>query len=180
MSHRREFEIAFVGLKPGNHIFEYRIDDKFFVPYGEQDFVNCTANIKLNLEKNAGFMLLKFDVDGKAEVNCDRCGNSLPMQLWVEFTLIVKLVEEPEKMNETEEDPDVFYISRGESHLHIADWIFEFVNLSFPLQKMCAESEMGGPKCNVEVLAQLKKMAEQALTESNTVWKGLDQFKHLD
>ena len=180
MSHRREFEIAFVGLKPGNHIFEYRIDDKFFVPYGEQDFINCTANIKLNLEKNAGFMLLKFDVDGKAEVNCDRCGNSLPMQLWDEFTLIVKLVDEPEKMNETEEDPDVFYISRGESHLHIADWIFEFVNLSFPLQKMCAASEMGGPKCNIEVLAQLKKMAEQALTESNTVWKGLDQFKHLD
>jgi hypothetical protein len=45
---------------------------------------------------------------------------------------------------------------------------------------MCAAAEMGGPKCNVAVLEQLKKMAEQAFTESNTVWKGLDQFKHLN
>jgi len=51
MSHRREFEIAFVGLKPGIHVFEYGIDDQFFVPYGEQDFINLEANVKLSLEK---------------------------------------------------------------------------------------------------------------------------------
>jgi uncharacterized metal-binding protein YceD (DUF177 family) len=90
-------------------------------------------------------------------------------------------VEEPDQMNETEEDPDVYYISRGESHLHLADWIFEFVNLSFPLQKMCAESEIGGPKCNKEVLEKLRKMEEDAQKEPpTTIWKGLDQFKNLD
>ncbi|HQR92170.1 MAG: hypothetical protein B7Y15_11890 [Bacteroidetes bacterium 24-39-8] len=181
MSHRREFEIAFVGLKPGIHEYEYQINDKFFAPYGPQDFENCEAKVKLKLEKNTGFMQLKFDVDGRADVNCDRCGNGLPMQLWDEFNIIVKIVEEPDQMNETEEDPDVYYISRGESHLHLADWIFEFVNLSFPLQKMCAESEIGGPKCNKEVLEKLRKMEEDALKEPpTTVWKGLDQFKNLD
>ncbi len=126
-------------------------------------------------------MQLKFDVDGHADVNCDRCGNGLPMQLWDEFNIIVKIVDEPEKMNETEEDPDVYYISRGESHLHLADWIFEFVNLSFPLQKMCKEEEFGGPKCNTEVLEKLRKMEEAAMKDTTpTVWKGLDQFKNLD
>ncbi len=48
-------------------------------------------------------MQLKFDVDGRADVNCDRCGNGLPMQLWDEFNIIVKIVEEPDQMNETEE-----------------------------------------------------------------------------
>jgi hypothetical protein len=93
MSHRREFEIAFVGLKPGVHEYEYQINDQFFVPYGEQDFQNCEAKIKLKLEKNTGFMQLKFDVDGHADVNCDRCGNGLPMQLWDEFNIIVKIVD---------------------------------------------------------------------------------------
>lgn len=51
MSHRREYEIAFVGLKPGIHVYEYRVDDKFFAPYGKQDFSNCDANIKLSLDK---------------------------------------------------------------------------------------------------------------------------------
>jgi len=180
MSQRREYEIAFVGLKPGMHVFEYRVEDKFFVPYGEQDFTNCIANIKLSLDKKNGFMQLKFDVDGTVDVICDKCGNTLPMQLWDEFNIIVKIVDEPEVMNEQEEDPDVYYISRGESHLHMADWIYEFVNLSIPLQKMCKEEEMGGAKCNIEVLEKLRKMEEQAKKDSNTVWKGLDRFKNLE
>ena len=180
MSQRREYEIAFVGLKPGMHVFEYRVEDKFFVPYGEQDFTNCIANIKLSLDKKNGFMQLKFDVDGTVDVICDKCGNILPMQLWDEFNIIVKIVDEPEVMNEQEEDPDVYYISRGESHLHMADWIYEFVNLSIPLQKMCKEEEMGGAKCNIEVLEKLRKMEEQAQKDSNTVWKGLDRFKNLE
>lgn len=180
MSQRREYEIAFVGLKPGMHVFEYRVEDKFFVPYGEQDFTNCIANIKLSLDKKNGFMQLKFDVDGTVDVICDKCGNTLPMQLWDEFNIIVKIVDEPEVMNEQEEDPDVYYISRGESHLHMADWIYEFINLSIPLQKMCKEEEMGGAKCNIEVLEKLRKMEEQAQKDSNTVWKGLDRFKNLE
>ena len=68
MSHRREYEIAFVGLKPGVHVYEYRIEDKFFAPYGEQDLKNCIAEVKLSLERNSGFMQLHFDIDGKADV----------------------------------------------------------------------------------------------------------------
>jgi hypothetical protein len=30
MGKRREFEIAFVGLKPGIHEFTYEVDDSFF------------------------------------------------------------------------------------------------------------------------------------------------------
>lgn len=180
MSQRREFEIAFVGLKPGVHEFEYRIEDKFFSAYGPQDFSNCMAQVKLSLDKKNGFMQLRFDVDGKADVVCDRCGNTLPMQLWDEFNVIVKIVDEPDVMNEQEEDPDVYYISRGESHLHLADWIYEFINLSIPMQKMCSPEEMGGPKCNKEVLEKLRKMEEENLKDSPAVWKGLDKFKNLD
>src|SRR5207253_6550420 len=51
MSNRREFEIAFVGLKPGVHEFEYQVDDRFFEEYNEQDFKNALAQVKLKLEK---------------------------------------------------------------------------------------------------------------------------------
>lgn len=180
MNQRREFEIAYVGLRPGIHVYEYRIEDKFFTQYGAQDFENCTANVKLSLEKNNGFMQLKFDIDGSANAACDRCGNTLPMQLWDEFNIIVKMVEDPEPMNETEEDPDVYYISRGESHLFVGDWIYEFINLSIPLQKMCSQEEMGGPKCNIEVLEKLRKMEEETRKDSNPVLKGLDKFKNLE
>ena len=51
MSNRREYEIAFVGLKPGVHEFNYEIDDRFFEEYQEQDFRQTKAHIKLLLEK---------------------------------------------------------------------------------------------------------------------------------
>jgi uncharacterized metal-binding protein YceD (DUF177 family) len=177
---RREYEIAFVGLQPGIHQFEYEIDDKFFEAYQEQDFKDCKATIKLSLEKNSGFMLLKFEIDGKLKAICDRCGNDLPISLWDEFKIMVKLVENPDKMNAEEEDPDVYYISRTESLLHIKDWLFEFVNLSVPMQKMCTDEEMGGTNCNKKVLDMLKNLNQEDSKNENNIWKGLDQFKNLD
>jgi uncharacterized metal-binding protein YceD (DUF177 family) len=177
MNHRREYDIAFVGLKPGVHEFEYPITDKFFEAYPGQDFKHCTATVKLALDKQNGFMLLKFEVGGKVDVSCDRCGNDLPLDLWDEFRIVVKLVENPDEMNNEEEDPDVYYISRTESHLHVSDWIFEFINLSIPMQKMCEDNEIGGPKCNKEVLEMLKKMDQGKDDAPNPLWKGLEKFK---
>lgn len=178
MANRHEYEIPFVGLKPGVHQFEYDLDDKFFIEKGAKDFANAKAHVKLKLEKNSGFMLLTFDISGQAQVTCDRCGNPLKIDLWDEFKVLVKLVDNPEEMNEQEEDPDVYYISRNESHLNISDFLYDFVMLSVPMQRMCSESEMGGPQCNQEVLKMLKEMeTREQEHNANALWKGLDKFK---
>ena len=177
MAGRRDFEIAFVGLKPGLHSFEYDINDRFFEEFGLQDFSNAKVQIRLQLEKNIGFMILKFEVGGTVEVQCDRCGNRLPLDLWDEFEMLVKMTEDADKMNEEEEDPDVFYIPRTESHLEVKKWIFEFIILSIPMHKMCKESEIGGPYCNKEVLAKLAGMNPQP-AKDKSIWKDLDQFRN--
>jgi uncharacterized metal-binding protein YceD (DUF177 family) len=175
---RRDYDIAFVGLKQGIHEYQYQVNDKFFEAYQQQDFRNCKANIKLTLDKQNGFMLLKFEIGGMLEVSCDRCGSTtLPMNLWDEFNVVVKLAEEPNNMNEQEEDPDVYYIGRGESHLHIADWIYEFVNLSIPMQRMCSEEKMGSQFCNNDVLDMLKKVEDEPSRVENPIWKGLEKIK---
>ena len=179
MNSRRAYEIAFVGLKPGTHEFHYEIDDKFFVQYGEQDFSKCHAHIKLLLDKNNGFLMLKFDVDGAADAQCDRCGNTLTVKLWDEFNIVVKMADEPEKMNEQEEDPDVYYISKTESHLFVGDWIYEFINLSVPSQKVCPDDTTGKSTCNEDVLSKLEQMRTEAEKGENPIWKGLEQFKNL-
>ncbi|MFM8255735.1 MAG: YceD family protein [Bacteroidota bacterium] len=181
MGRRREYDIAFVGLKPGIHEFNYPISDKFFVAFQEQDFKNCKANVRLVLEKQTGFFLLTFEIGGMLEVTCDRCNGNLPLELWDEFKITVKMVEEPELMNEQEEDPDVFYISRGESHLNVEEWIYDFINLSLPMQKACGFEKMDGPYCNKAALELLKKMKQEpeSETEKKPIWKGLDQFKNL-
>ena len=179
MSNRREFEIAFVGLKPGVHEFSYHIDDRFFDEYNEQDFRNPDAEVKLLLEKSNGFMILRFEIGGKTEVTCDRCNNNLPLQLFDEFKMMIKMTDDPAVMNEQEEDPDVYYISRGESHIDVKDWIYEFINLSIPMQKTCEYENMDGPYCNPAAKEVLRSMKPEENQGANPIWKGLEKFKDL-
>lgn len=136
-------------------------------------------------------MLLRFEIGGALEVTCDRCNSNLPLDLWDEFNITVKMVEEPELMNNQEEDPDMYYIAQGESHLYVANWIYEFINLSLPMQKACDFENMDGPYCNKTALDVLKKLEhrqddeagekkEEKENAGNPIWKGLDKFKNLD
>lgn len=180
MGRNRDFEIAFVGLKPGVHEFSYTIDDRFFEAFQQQDFKNCEAKVKLLLDKKPGFMQLKFEVGGTLQVVCDRCNNDLPLQLWDDFNITVKVVENPEVMNEQEEDPDMYYIGQGDAHFDVANWIYEFINLSIPMQKTCSYEKMDGPHCNPRALDVLKKMEpEEKENKENPIWKGLEKFKDL-
>ena len=183
MNRRREFEIAFVGLKPGIHEYQYSISDKFFEEFQQQDFRNCKANVKLALDKKSGFMQLRFEIGGTLEVTCDRCNSNLPLDLWDEFNLTVKMAEDPEQMNEEEDDPDMYYIAQSDSHIDVANWIYEFINLSIPMQKVCDFEKMDGPHCNPTVRDMLKKLEpeeKEDKTIENPIWKGLEKFKDLE
>lgn len=181
MSRRREFEIAFVGLKPGVHEYSYLIDDRFFEEFQQQDFRSCKAQVKVLLDKKSSFFLLKFEIGGMLEVNCDRCNSNLPLELWDDFNITVKMVEDPEVMNNQEEDPDMYYIGNGESHLDLANWIYEFINLSIPMQKTCEFEKMDGPYCNPAAREVLKKLEpEENVVKENPIWKGLEKFKDLE
>lgn len=177
MPGRRDFEIAFVGLKPGITEFDYELGDEFFEAEKPADFQNCHAHVRLLLDKHAGFMQLKFEVGGSTEMQCNRCGNPLKTTLFDDFEIVVKMVDNPEEMNEQNDDPDVFFISRTESHLNIKDWLMEFVILSMPTYPACDEKEIGGPKCNKEVLEMLQKLKDNEDNQNNPIWKGLDKFK---
>jgi len=126
-------------------------------------------------------MLLKFEIGGALEVSCDRCNSNLPLELWDEFNITVKMVEEPDLMNEQEEDPDMYYIAQGDSHVDVANWIYEFIVLTIPMQKACNFEKMDGPHCNTSALDVLKKMeAKKPEVKENPIWKGLEKFKDLD
>ena len=177
MPGRRDYDIAFVGLKPGTTEFDYELGNEFFEPEKPSDFTDIQAHVKLKLDKHVGFMQLKFEVGGTADVLCNRCGNPLKVDLWDDFEIVVKLVDNPEEMNDNNDDPDVFFIARTDSHLHIKPWLTEFIQLSMPTYPACDEKEIGGPQCNNEILALLQKPIDNNETSTNPIWKGLDKFK---
>lgn len=181
MRHHREFQIAWLGLKEGLHEFTYTINDKVLddLAYPHPDFDNLNAQINLKFEKHSSFFLLHFDLDGQLDVTCDRCGDPLNLRLWDEFDFVIKLtdsVEEAARQNEKEE-ADVHFIPRSEAILDVSGWIFEFIMLSIPIQRIHADSAQGGPGCNPEAIKLLEQM-KAGDHNSPSIWKDLDQFKN--
>jgi uncharacterized metal-binding protein YceD (DUF177 family) len=177
MKHNREYEIAWQGLKPGEHVFQYEIDDRFIDSKKQQevDFNNIKAVIKLRFDKKTNFFLLHFDIDGVVTVPCDRCGDEFQLSLWDEFDLLVKLAGED--ATNRDEDADAVFIPRSETVIDISDWLYEFILLSIPLQKVHPETEDGKAGCNPQALKLLNQLSEHHEEQKNDLWKGLNKLK---
>lgn len=178
MKNSRVFEIAWQGLKLGEHELIFDLDDKFLMwKYPETEYKQLNVQIKVTFDKQVNFFMFHFNIDGSLVVPCDRCGEEFELSLWDEFDLLVKL-NDVEDEDQIEEEADVVFISRSETVLDISDWLYEFFMLSIPLQKIHPQDAKGNDTCNPDVLAFLKQSAEALEQENkNTIWKGLDSIK---
>ncbi len=178
MKHNREYEIAWQGLKLGVHTFQYELNDRFVEEKGKEDadFKDLDALVTLRFDKKNNFFLCHFDIDGSITVACDRCGDDFKMRLWDEFDLVIKLTG-TEEAEEIDEDSDVVFIPRSETVLDISNWIYEFLLLSVPLQRVHPEKADGTTECNPEALKLLDKLTEPEEKPKNDIWKGLEALK---
>lgn len=176
MKHNREYEIAWQGLKPGVHKFQYEVDDKFISERNDDpDFKDLDAQVSLSFDKQSNFFLLHFDIDGSVTAACDRCGDDFKLRLWDEFDLLIKLTGE--ETDEMTEDADVVYIPRSETVIDISRWVYEFVLLSIPLQRVHPDKADGSPGCNPQALKLLDQLSERDETIKKDIWKGLEALK---
>jgi uncharacterized metal-binding protein YceD (DUF177 family) len=161
----REFVIPFIGLKLGETSFKFEIEDKFFTYFeGSEPISGCNVEVEMVLDKRQSMMVLTFYVQGTIDAICDRCLNEIKQELLDEFTVYVKFHQDADSMEEQE---DIIFIQPNETHLDVAHLVYEFVNLSIPLQKGCQEEEIGGPQCNKVVLEKLGYYSEGKTEDPN-------------
>jgi uncharacterized metal-binding protein YceD (DUF177 family) len=173
MKHNREFNIAYVGLKPGMHQFSYLIEDSFFEDIVDIDFTDTSIKVLLNLDKKTNLMVLDFVLDGMVQLPCDRCNEPLDLRIFDEYKLYVKLVDGEISDAQESEDADIVYFPRSESLMSIKDWLYEYIILSMPIQRVHGEDDNGNSLCNPAVIALLDQHQQQILetkqqSETNT------------
>ncbi len=183
MKQGREFDIAHVGLKPGVHNFSYKIEDSFFEEYADIDFYNTSIQINLSVDKKTNLIILKFYLDGKVELLCDRCNDPMELRIFDEYQLFVKFVEGEIPEAQETEDADVVYYPRNENFLSIKEWIYEYIILSMPIQRVHENDENEESTCNPEVLAllalhelQIKETQKEEKT-NNALTEQLNKIK---
>jgi uncharacterized metal-binding protein YceD (DUF177 family) len=174
MKHNREFEIAWLGLKVGEHVYDFNVGDEFMKERGAPaETHDWNAQVKLNFDRQQSFFRLHFDISGSVVVPCDRCGDEFSLQLWDEFDLLIKLTgDEDDEAHEPEEEADVAFVSRHETVIDISGWIYEFVMLSLPLQRVHPEGQ-----CNPEAIRLLTQLDHAEDAPERDIWKGLKNIK---
>ena len=158
MKDLKEFDISFIGLKEGNHQFEYLIENKFFDFFKYDEFNNSNVNVVLSFLKKTTMFELSFQISGWVEVACDVTNELFHQQINAEMDLIVKFGEEYNDENE-----ELLIIPHSEFKINVAQYIYEAIVLNVPLKRIHPGVEDGTLKS--DVLEKLKELEIKDLDE---------------
>lgn len=154
----KEFIIPFVGLKIGEHCFEYKIDEKFFEYFEYEEFNDVSVNISVVLNKKASFLELTFSAKGLINVFCDLTNEPYDQDIESCFDLVVNFGDDFDDENE-----EVLIIPHGEYEINIAQYIYELIVLSMPTRRIHPGINDG--TLNSEILDKLEELSPKSLED---------------
>lgn len=171
------FTIQYVGLKEGEHKFEYQIDNSFFDYFKFDDFNSVAVDVSLDFEKKSTLMQLHFKVKGSVNVNCDVTNEPYDEPIEGDFELVVKFGHEYNDENE-----EILILPYGEYELCVAQYIYELIILSVPNKRVHPGVEDGTLKS--EILTKLEELSlgsekEQENNDQSTTDPRWDSLKKL-
>lgn len=158
MKKLKEFIIQFVGLKQGEHNFEYKIDNKFFNHFEYDEFNDANLNVKVVLNKKTTLLELHFLVSGTVNINCDLTNEPFDQVIENDFNLVVKFGDEYNDENE-----EILIIPHSEYEVNIAQYVYELIVLSVPFKRVHPGVKDGS--LNSEILEKLEELSPKSLEE---------------
>ena len=124
MKDLKQFNIPFVGLKEGTHLFEYDIDNTFFELYSYDEFEKSSINVTLEFVKKSTFFELTFTASGTVNVPCDVSGEYFDLEITATLPLVVKFG--PEYNNENEE---ILILPHEVYQFSVAQFIYQMLQI---------------------------------------------------
>ena len=125
------FTIPFVGLKQGQHEFDFDIDREFFEHFEYDEFNSSDVKVVLQFEKKSTMMELTFNAAGRVNIDCDLTNEPYDQAIEGILRLVVKFGDEFNDDNE-----ELLILPHGEFQLNVAQYIYELVVLSVPLKRV--------------------------------------------
>ena len=154
----KEYIIPFVGLKIGEHCFEYKIDKKFFEYFEYEEFNEVNVDVSIILVKKTTLLELNFKAIGTVNVFCDLTNEPYNQEIENEFDLVVNFGEEF-----NDEDEEILILPHGEYEINIAQYIYELVVLSMPSKRLHPGIKDGTLKS--EILEKLEELSPKGIED---------------
>ncbi len=158
MKELKEFRVSFIGLKEGEHNFEYQIDNKFFDAFQYDEFIETDLKVKLVFVKKPAMLELEFSVSGTVNVPCDVTGEPFDMETNGTLSLIVKFGDDLDNDNE-----EIVIISNSAHQINVAQYIYEMIALNVSIKRIHPDVISGALKSDA-----LEKLEELKIRKSTT------------
>lgn len=173
MNPLRNFDIAYVGLPRGVTELEFHVDDAFFQLFTNSLMQRARVRVLLELVKEPSFLLLNFHFSGSVAMNCCRCNAELDAPVRFRQTVVVKF--DPHRPEEDDDShADVVYIRRNDSHLSVAQLIYDYLTIYVTTQSMTCDQLPEPRACDPQVLAWLH---QHTASNSEQRWEELKKIK---
>lgn len=172
----KQFSVPFTGLKLGKHQFDFEIDDAFFNAFEYSLIKSGKLEVKLELDKQETMLLLHFNINGTVNLDCDKCLSTFALPISVKEMQIVKFAEDELESD----DQEIIVLSRKESAIDISELLYEYINVSIPYIKNCAQSGEG-QQCDKEMIDRLQQLSTETKEQeqsSDPRWEALNKLKN--
>ena len=126
----KEYKIPFVGLKEGNHDYQFHLTETFFSSFEFGEINQSDIQVALRLEKQSNMIQLHFELSGTVQLPCDRCGKDLTMNVGEEYHQIFKYG------TVTSFDDEIYILGPNEHELEVHQLLYEYAHLSLPSKRV--------------------------------------------
>jgi uncharacterized metal-binding protein YceD (DUF177 family) len=170
-----EYIIPYEGLKNGKHEFVFRLGDAFFEKRGEQEFSDAQVTMNVEMIKDTTMLVFSFEHSGSVQISCDRCLETYRQPLEGSNKLIVNFGEE-----RNEDDETVIVFPRSEYEIDLADYIYEYVTLSLPWKRECAQDISRTKTCDEAMIRKIEALRNndtKAPDDDDPRWDALKKLK---
>ncbi|MDB4047733.1 DUF177 domain-containing protein [Polaribacter sp.] len=169
MKDLKEFNIPFVGLKEGKHLFEYKIYNTFFELYDYNEFEKSSINVTLEFVKKSTLFELEFTASGTVNVPCDVTNEYFDLEITATLPLVVKFGQEYNDENE-----EILILPHEVYQFSVAQFIYEMIVLGIPNKRVHPKILDG--TMETEALEQLEIKEEKTVETTDPRW---DKLKNL-
>lgn len=175
MKELKEFTIPFVGLKLGEHRFDFSISKSFFEYFKYEEFND--VDIKLDVLLNKKNTMLEFTLafEGVVNVNCDITNEPFNQDIKGDYHFVVNFGEVFNNENEA-----LLIIPHGSYEINIQQYIYESIVLAVPTRKVHPGVENGTLKSDILTkLEELRPKQNISFDEGETTDPRWDELKKL-
>ncbi|RMA66049.1 YceD family protein [Ulvibacter antarcticus] len=178
MKELKEFTIPFVGLKTGEHRFNFEIGKPFFEHFEYDEFNDASIKLEVVLDKKTTLLEFTLFFEGSVNVNCDITNEPYNQEISGDYHFVVNFGEEFNDENE-----DLLILPHGSYEVCIQQYIYESIVLGLPSRRIHPGVKDGSLKSDIleklEELSLSDKEDKKSDSKGNTTDPRWDTLKKL-